>query len=892
MNASLSGFVLLGVLGQQSAGAAGAARFEVPPELLRHPGLVPNASFEAGQDAPAEWKQQGAQGGGWTGRARTGRRAIGVGGTANDSNYWRCTGLNLAPRTVYRFSAHMRTAPGVGGGCLIMGPSSNNRDYGPVENWTRRGFVFVTPDNTNDVFLRCGRWRVPGMVWFDDLCLRSVVPIYSTVGSLVLGEGERIVNGRYVAAPNLKGEGSNEFRGLVSHTAHFNSYRWVFGPGRTVTYEHRVGNAAQTSGKISVSIGYYQSGALHVAASKDGKTWTEVGQLSKQGSKEMTVPTSIYPTTSLWVRLRASGGHDAKGDSAPGNLQVYTYRYEADLAGEVPDATGSTSYLDVLTDDAKLGVTVDRVKGAESGSPSVSGRLKPAAGAGLDKATLRLTLSRKGKIEADVQKDVKLDAGKQTAFELPFRLGSAGAYDLILAAGDADGRLRFAAKTSVSLPILHAADYGYLIQSDGRGELWWCEGTYKVSRHRPAPQTKGKPIHIVAAGNEYEPFQFVLRPRAELKRVEVVVSDLTGPAGRIDKANVDVDRVAWVHVSSPTDRVGCVGDWPDPLPHWDRPFDVPANTNQPIWITVYVPPDTKPGEYKGTVTVRAGGDVRYRVPVSLRVLGFSLPKEAHVFATFGFGLPNIRKYHNLETDDELRQVFDLYMKNFAAHRISPYDPMALDPMRMKVDTGLGWHGGQRVKDTKASGSQSLLITDDDAEADVVARTVELIPIDPKAAYVLRWQVKTDKPDQAYMVSVYHSNKARRWIAYHNYDIHMTGSGQWQKCERVVKGRAPVDARYVSIVLRPTRWTESGEHMGKAWFDDVSFKRADGGPELVKDPGFEITDAKTDVNVDFTAFDRAARRYLDGLGFTAFRLRVEGMGWGTFHSRHKGSIGGH
>ncbi len=875
MNISLTAVLVLTPLTQALAGTPGKA-------------LPPNPSFERGQDAPDGWKLEGGRGG-WAQNAHTGRRSVSVTGNGRDSSYWRCTDLKLAPRTVYRISTHLKTSPGTAGGCLIVGPSSNNRDYQTSENWVQRGFVFVTPDRTDDVFLRVGQWQVPGTVFYDDVRLYPVMPLYANAAGVVLGEGERIAGGRYIAAPPLEGEGSNQFRGLVSHTAGFNSHRWVFGPGRSVTYAFQIDGVAQTAGKIAVTIGHYTSGTLHVEAGKDGQGWTPVGELRGTSSKELTVPASLYPADKLWVRLRASGGPEIKGDSAPGNLQVYSLRYEADLDRKLPDAAGSTNYLEIISQSPDLRVTIESIARPGSARPAVTGQIRstkdnPAL-------SLRLTLAKDGKRVVDVTRRLRLEAGKAVPFEVPYALRSPGTYDLTLAAGDLRGQSPFSATTTLSLPVLLAADYGDLIRSDPRGELWWCGGTHKVSRHRPAPEGQGKPVRIVIAGNEHEPFQLVLRPKVDLKGVRASVSDLTGPGGRIDRKHVDVYRVAWVHVSSPTDRVGCVGDWPDPLPRWDKPFDVPGGTNQPIWINVYVPTGTKPGDYKGTATIQADGGVRYDVPVSLRVLGFALPKEAHVFATFGFSPGNVRKYHNLETNDELRRVYELYLENFAAHRISPYDPMMLDPIKVSVETGLGWKGGRRVTEQPAAGARSLKIVDDSTKGDVSARTIAPIPIDPQAAYTLRWKVKTAKADQPAMVTLMHYDHAGQWIYGRNHDIVVTGSGRWDAHERTLKGISPGNARSVQIVLRPTRWTELAEGTGTAWFDDVSLRREDDDRELVTDSGFEVDHQRLDVKVDFTAFDRAAKRYLDGYGFTAFRLPVKGMGWGTFHDRGKGSIGG-
>ncbi len=61
--------------------------------------------------------------------------------------------------------------------------------------------------------------------------------------------------------------------------------------------------------------------------------------------------------------------------------------------------------------------------------------------------------------------------------------------------------------------------------------------------------------------------------------------------------------------------------------------------------------------------------------------------------------------------------------------------------------------------------------------------------------------------------------------------------------------------------------------------------------------FEGEGANKRARVDFTAFDAAAARWLDGRGlargspFNSFQLPLRGMGGGTFHSRHLGELEG-
>ncbi len=53
------------------------------------------------------------------------------------------------------------------------------------------------------------------------------------------------------------------------------------------------------------------------------------------------------------------------------------------------------------------------------------------------------------------------------------------------------------------------------------------------------------------------------------------------------------------------------------------PATVPAGSCQPIWVTVKVPRDAAPGEYRGTLTVQAGG--AKKVEVRLWVMAWALP---------------------------------------------------------------------------------------------------------------------------------------------------------------------------------------------------------------------------------------------------------------------------
>jgi hypothetical protein len=170
---------------------------------------------------------------------------------------------------------------------------------------------------------------------------------------------------------------------------------------------------------------------------------------------------------------------------------------------------------------------------------------------------------------------------------------------------------------------------------------------------RPGDRTSAE---LFAAQGEYESFQIVIQaPAGGLTNVNVSMSDLTDANGNvIGQSRFTLYREHYVRIdqSSP-DRGGpnrprSAGWFTDPLipfidPHSGKPpksaiftaapFDVTPSRNQPIWIDVYVPPGTTPGEYTATATITSD-EASVNVPVKLTVWNFSLPLKPSMKSVF------------------------------------------------------------------------------------------------------------------------------------------------------------------------------------------------------------------------------------------------------------------
>ena len=189
------------------------------------------------------------------------------------------------------------------------------------------------------------------------------------------------------------------------------------------------------------------------------------------------------------------------------------------------------------------------------------------------------TLSFRGEAgrPADFRSQKTIPAGGQTTLEIPYRLEGTGTYQATLRLSEGR-RALFAAAVEFQVPALFAADFGSLVSQDDTAAVWWAEGTYKISRERPAPTRRQPEVRLQAAA-EHEPFQVVLRPARKLTGVQATVDGFVGPQGaRLAGTNAHLSG-GYVNVAQPTDKVGAVGAWPDPLPPVDGPSTAADATN-------------------------------------------------------------------------------------------------------------------------------------------------------------------------------------------------------------------------------------------------------------------------------------------------------------------------
>ncbi|MFB3882667.1 MAG: S-layer homology domain-containing protein [Armatimonadota bacterium] len=217
----------------------------------------------------------------------------------------------------------------------------------------------------------------------------------------------------------------------------------------------------------------------------------------------------------------------------------------------------------------------------------------------------------------------------------------------------------------------------------------WAASPWERVLKTEIPAFDSASVELAAARNEFESFQVIVSAADQpFANVRVVASPLVGPAGEIGAENVRFFREHYIEIATPSYWSAAPPGWyPDPLiPFADpttggdivgarfdaTPFGVEPNTNQGVWVEVYVPRSANSGQYQGTITVTGNDAILGQIAVTLTVYDFTLPDSIAMRSWFGnWGLAGLL---GLDPEsEEFARVQDLYIDTLLEHRCVPSD---------------------------------------------------------------------------------------------------------------------------------------------------------------------------------------------------------------------------
>lgn len=184
---------------------------------------------------------------------------------------------------------------------------------------------------------------------------------------------------------------------------------------------------------------------------------------------------------------------------------------------------------------------------------------------------------------------------------------------------------------AVVLPVLMAAQPQSSFRLD-----WAATGSHCVIGGGPSLEFQKKAFNHVAWRGEKVFAQAVVSSEEELKDVRLSVSDLRNGKSLIGAENIRLQFVSYV-VSDllDTTKYGQCGSREDKS-KWGEvlvadvldindSMTLPAGRKQPVWMTVSVPSDARPGKYSGKLTVTSSNAKARSLNVELTVADHVLP---------------------------------------------------------------------------------------------------------------------------------------------------------------------------------------------------------------------------------------------------------------------------
>lgn len=241
----------------------------------------------------------------------------------------------------------------------------------------------------------------------------------------------------------------------------------------------------------------------------------------------------------------------------------------------------------------------------------------------------------------------------------------------------------------------------------------WTQGVGTKVQPTTAPGS-GTSISVASARKAWASSQLVVHgDKGYVKDVSVsLAEDLSDGAGHtLAKKNVTFFLEYFIDFTGVEATPGNVpvpensptkdGQIPDPLvplvdPYTGKnagqPFNVPGNSNQPIFVDVFVPGGTAAGTYTGKVHVAADGGLGSDVPISVTVWDLDLPDQNSVTTHFKMSVNSLLTYHNglakcggggdcyLGDNPQALTVVKRYEELVHDHRITIQPQFVVDPV--------------------------------------------------------------------------------------------------------------------------------------------------------------------------------------------------------------------
>jgi len=186
---------------------------------------------------------------------------------------------------------------------------------------------------------------------------------------------------------------------------------------------------------------------------------------------------------------------------------------------------------------------------------------------------------------------------------------------------------------AIILAVL-AVMWGHAAQAAGGFKIWNQSVNKLATAADTAPTALATSLDLIGVRNGVFDGELVVADDKPIKGLKVDISALTGPGGAIPATAVLV-RYAVPDYVMPDGLIGYAFDSLEDA----APAETPAaktSSIQPVWFSVAVPVDAKPGDYAGQIAISAAGVSPVKVALQVKVLDWTLPSAAKYAARMDY----------------------------------------------------------------------------------------------------------------------------------------------------------------------------------------------------------------------------------------------------------------
>jgi len=230
-------------------------------------------------------------------------------------------------------------------------------------------------------------------------------------------------------------------------------------------------------------------------------------------------------------------------------------------------------------------------------------------------------------------------------------------------------------------------------------DAWFQDSLVKMFPDSMPPTGLQEAPRIWIARNGHASIQLAVRPHGDLEEFEIEVPGAI--LNDVVLEQIQVRRVGFVPVErntadTPEDELvkAAPADFPDPLEN-KLPTKLIAGRTEVFWLTLYAPPDTPPGDYRGEIRLSVGGKVDTVLAYDLRVVDATVPEvqTLHVTNWFNTEQSHLSNFYPIQDDREtywkilgnIGRVMAEHKQNAILTPVSDLVQVVMDNGRFKFD---------------------------------------------------------------------------------------------------------------------------------------------------------------------------------------------------------------